>query len=324
MAESYYRIPQYLSPSSYGIWCENRHQFYQYYLSPRKLPRDPQTNYMAVGSAFDAYAKAFLHDTFVGDKDEKYAFENLFTAQVEEHNREQARIDGQRIFDVYKSSGALQDLHLKLNTVVGKPRFETEVRGIVEGHREGISKRVGAVPLLGKPDLYFSCPDDIRVIADWKVNGYYSKSGASPKPGFVREYPGFKVHKDCTIKEVGKIRINVARPMNEVDRTWAAQLAIYGWVLGEKVGGQFITMIHQIVCRPTGIRVAEHCAYIDKSFQHELYEGLQDAWYRIQEGLIFDDMTAEQSLTFAKSLDAAPPLTEEQLSLMNPAQHWRK
>lgn len=320
--EKYYRTPLYLSPSAYQTWKEDRVQYYNYYLSPQKRPREPQNQHMAIGSAFDAFVKAHMYKLYVNDNDPKYDFLKLFNDQVEEHNRALAIVDGQKVFDCYKASGALQDWSLKLNGAVGKVRFETSINGIVTGKRESVSKRIGSVPLSGKPDLYFTLSNHDRVISDWKVNGFYSDDGVSPKAGFVREYPGFGQHKLCRPEKRGPVTINSAKTLDLVDAKWAAQLAIYAWVLGEEVGSDFITMIHQIVCRPSGIRVAEHCCIIGEEFQHKLYEDLQDVWYRIQEGLIFEGMNAEQSLAYGKLIDETPVLTEEQLEILGPKRFY--
>lgn len=306
--ERYYRPMKYLSPSSYKIWCDNRDLFYQQYLSPTKRPRDPQNNHMSVGSAFDAFAKSHLHKKFVGDDDPRFEFKALFDAQVEEHNRSEAMISGRACFDAYTSSGALADLAEQLLKANGKPRFETTLEGIVSGTRPSKSATVGAIPLLGKPDLYFTAKDGFRIISDWKVNGYHTKSGASPRPGYMRLYPGFESHRDFVPGDHNGIKINKLLTMEQVDKDWATQLAVYGWILGEPVGGDFVGSIHQIVCRKTGIRVAVHQCLISEEFQHSLYEGMQDCWYRIQSGEIFDNMTVEQSLMWAKKLDENKPM----------------
>lgn len=303
---SYYRPMKYLSNSSFKMFMDNRPQFYRNYLKPDKPPREPQNHHMAVGSAFDAYAKSHLHKLIVDDKDPRFEFQTIFEAQVEEHNRDQALKDGKTVFDAYLKSGALGDLIMKLNGCMGKPQFEMTVEGIVNGTRPGVCLQLGAVPILGKPDLYFRTNKGVRISADWKVNGFYSKSGVSPTKGYVRLYPSLDRHEDCYPVLFGDVTINGMLKMEQVDADWAAQLAMYAWLLGEKIGSDFVVMIHQLVCRPTGIRVAELMMQIGEEFQWNLYKQLHDVWYRIQAGEIFDDMSAEQSLAYAQSIDAAP------------------
>ena len=307
---SYYRPMKYLSNSSFNLFEENRPKFYRQYLKPDKPPRDPQNHHMAVGSAFDAYAKSHLHKLIVDDNDPRFEFTTIFEAQVEPQCRDKALVDGKTVFDAYIKSGALGDLILKLNGCAAKPQFEMTVEGIVNGQRPGVCLQLGAVPLLGKPDLYFRTNAGIRISADWKVNGFYSKSGVSPTKGFVRLYPTLERHEDCYPVLLGDVTINGMLKMEQVDASWAAQLAMYAWLLGEKVGSDFVVMIHQLVCRPTGIRVAELMMQIGEDFQWDLYKRLHDVWYRIQAGEIFDDMTAEESLVYAKSIDEAPPRPE--------------
>jgi hypothetical protein len=307
VVESYYRMPRYLSPTALKTWQMDRLQYYRNYLSPLKPAREPQTVPMSVGSAFDAYAKSHLHKLYVNDNDPKFAFDTLFEAQVEPQNRDRAKIDGKTVFDAYIASGALQDLILKLNGCVGKPRFEFTLEGIVNGTRPSKTKVLGGVPLLGKPDLEFTTYKGVDIIADWKVNGFYSKNGVSPTKGYTRLYPSYDRHKDCMPVLYKDITINGLLNMESCDADWAAQLATYAWLLGKPVGSNFVAMIHQLVCRPTGIRTAELMMHIGEDFQHNLLEEYQECWYRVQDGLIFDKMTAEESLNYAKMLDNPDP-----------------
>lgn len=301
--ESYFRRPKYLSPTSYALWRADRTQYYLQYLSPHKPPRPPQNNHMSVGSAFDAYAKSYLHKLLVGDNDPKFEFNTLFEAQVEPHNRDEARRAGHDCYQAYVQSGALSELQQTLQKGIGKPRFEFTIEGVVSGTRPSKDIRILGVPLSGKPDLWFTTQCAQNIIFDWKVNGYYSASGVSPVAGYVRLYPGFEAHKSVIIEKIGTVRTSKNMPLNQTKQEWADQLCIYSWVLGAPVGSEVIGIIHQLVCRKTGIRIAEHCSRLDAEYQHELFHGLSVAWNRIQEGVIFDNMTAAESLDYAKSLD---------------------
>ncbi len=188
------RQPTYLSPTSVGIFYENREKFYMQYLCETKTPREPQTEPMAVGSAFDAFIKSWLVEKIKG-KDPAFQKESLFEAQVEPHNRDEAWRAGQTVFNAYSKQGALADLLLDLEGCVGQPRFEARIEAPVSK-----SGTFGDVPLLGKPDIYFITKLGARVIFDWKVNGYYSRSSVSPNRCVrwtragrlsVRSTPGF-------------------------------------------------------------------------------------------------------------------------------------
>ena len=56
------RQPEYLSPTSIGLWQKDRQEFYLYYLADHRPPRIAQNEPMAIGAAFDAYIKSYLHE----------------------------------------------------------------------------------------------------------------------------------------------------------------------------------------------------------------------------------------------------------------------
>ncbi|KKK99128.1 hypothetical protein LCGC14_2635890, partial [marine sediment metagenome] len=85
------RIPEYLSPTSISLWQKDEELFYQRYLSENRLPREPQTQPMSIGSAFDAFCKSYLHEALFGKgADPCYSRGYLFEEQVQEHNRDWA------------------------------------------------------------------------------------------------------------------------------------------------------------------------------------------------------------------------------------------
>jgi hypothetical protein len=278
----------YFSPSSYKTYRDNRDQFVRQKIIGEK--RDPQNHHMAVGSSFDSAIKCHLHNLLNKDE-EPLVFEKVFEESVEPHCRELALPDGQTVYEAYKASGAMVDLCRFMSGGLSKPRFESNMTVNILHPNQ-----VGAVPMNGKPDLHFQTSCGLDIILDWKVNGFYSKSGVSPEQGYVRLYPGGASHGTATVKMVnGKFPVNVARGIEESKRDWVEQLAIYGWLLGKNVGDEYIGVIHQVACRPNNIRVAMHSFMIGKQFQLELYESMHKAWYEIQQGIYFDGMDAEQS-----------------------------
>jgi len=76
------RIPAYLSPSALGVFEKDREQYYLKYLADNRPPRMPQTEPMAVGSAFDAFVKSYLHHSLFGNhgKDNQYELNTIFEA----------------------------------------------------------------------------------------------------------------------------------------------------------------------------------------------------------------------------------------------------
>ena len=291
---------KFLSPSSIGAWQKDREEYYLRYLADKAPPKIPQTQPMSIGSAFDAYAKSYLVERLIGKKPE-FEFDTIFTQQVEPLNRDWARIHGKYAFEAYRECGALTDLLLELDKAALPPRFEFSVEGVVDN-----------VPLLGKPDIYYVTKNDSHIIVDWKVNGYCSKNGVTPKPGYVKIYSkGEKehgrTHRDAHVMMVQNVEINVASTLDQVDDEWARQLTIYAWLLGEPIGGRFITCIEQLACAPNGaypkIRVASHRCRVNKDYQTNLLATIVKMWTAIQNNHIFEDLSLEASQERGRALD---------------------
>lgn len=293
------RTPSYISPSALKVFMTNPETYYMQYLCETRLPKDPQTIHMAVGSAFDAYVKSFLYQAMFGRAD-KFDFDTLFNKQVEEQNREDARGYGAHVFDIYKQSGQLFALLKELENALTTPRFEDTLEGEIEG-----------VKLLGKPDLYFISKEGVRVILDWKVNGYFGRSNTSPKPGYTNLWPKNVPHKDCFCKSIGGIAINIATTMDKVDEDWATQLSTYAWLLGEAVGSPFVGAIDQFC--GTGkrdtrdypeLRIANHRLRVDSIFQTYVLNNYKKLWNAIQIKHIFTNMTLVESRARCEELEA--------------------
>lgn len=308
------RRPKYLSPSSISKFKENVSDFYLQYLSDTPPPRMPQNQAMAIGSAFDAYVKSYLFEGLFGkERDPKYEFEALFEAQVEPHNRDWARTNGRYVFNQYQQSGCLGDLMLELEGAIGEPRFEFEVMGAVNGIREGVTQNFGEVTLLGRPDASFITKDGIHVILDWKVNQYCSKYPGSPAQGYVRMRSAgrlmHKMHEKCVLENFNGMMINGACGLDEVNASWAQQLAIYAWLLGEPVGSDFVTIIHQCCANATkkdqlpSLRFAEHICKINPSFQKKVFEDACTIWEVCNSDHIFRNMSLEESQARCRILD---------------------
>lgn len=297
------RTVDYISPSGIQLYDESVEGFYERYLADNRAPRDPQLLVMAVGSAFDAYIKSYLYKELKIGNDPQFELRTLFEAQVEEANRAKAWDIGDKVFKEYVRLGGAADLLVMLGDCLDC-RMEFELRGAVK--REDCS-----VILLGKPDLYFTNRDGVRVILDWKVNGYFSKSRPSPKRGYLNvlcDEGVFKrkQHKDVHVGDCGGVRVNIAHPLELVDSSWARQLAIYGWLLGEEVGGEFVVGIDQLVCCDEHVfGIAQHRCTVGKVYQEELYRHCCDIWDRIVSGWFFREMSLEDSKARCDILDKA-------------------
>ncbi len=306
------RQPQHLSPTSLSLFYDNPTEYYLMYLADNRPPKPPQTQPMSIGSSFDAYVKSHLHEKLFGKgHDPRFEFQTLFEAQVEPHNRDWALPNGQYVFDRYKASGSLADLMLELNRAIGPPRFELEIKGAVNGTREGVQATLIDVPFLGKPDLFFINHVGTHVIFDWKVNGYCSNYPPSPMQGFVKlmdKGVNKGQHKSAQIMSYKGMMINVATFLEHCDETWARQLAVYSWLCGVEIGADFISAIDQVVCKkvpegPPLLRFAQHRCRISPNFQWNTFQKAQAAWEIINSNHFFRDMSQEDSLAKCQSLD---------------------
>lgn len=309
------RIPKYLSPSAISTFYKNREEYYLKYCADHRVPRMPQTKPMSVGSAFDAFAKAWISEKLFGEIREGFDRQGIFEDQVEEANRDWAWIAGEWAWESYIKSGALADLMLELSLAAEEPRFEFTVQ-----HGVSHSDCVDGIQLLGKPDIFFKTRDGAHVILDWKVNGYCSKSGVSPKAGYMRVRDGWTedharatrghqgMHKTCQPMWIDGMEINVGKFFEHVDKSWADQLTIYGWVLGEAVGAPLIIGIEQLCCKPGQqkplIRVASHRGYVSPKYQEALYQRALTIWKAVHNGHIFFEETFAESELRQLTLDS--------------------
>lgn len=340
--EAQRRMPKYLSPSALALFESNPQDYYLRYVTPFKPPSMLQTQPMSVGSAFDAYVKSYLHEKIYGKnhpESAKYELEALLKAQVEPHNLDWARAAGQYVFEKYLKSGAMADLMLELNKAVDEPRFEFEVKGVIEGYREGINAKKMGVPLLGKPDIRFINSEGAHAIFDWKVNGFCGRSNTSPQAGYIEcleENCGYWMrkgpHKDAFITDFKGLRINTGSYFEMYDSSWATQLATYGWLMGEPVGVEGIIGVDQIVCNgakpdPSGyptIRIAKHRTRISERFQFEVMHRYQTLWSILTDEpfYFFRDKSFEDSAKLCESLDLQAQMMGGQLGELTSDEQW--
>lgn len=292
----------YLSPSGIECWRKDKEEYYLRYLAESRPPRDPQTIPMAIGSAFDSYVKSYISERVFGKGVRvEFDIDSIFEKAVEPARRDQARIDGLHVFELYKNSGALADLMTQL-AAASDIKMEFEVQGTV------LIQREGGVTLLGKPDLSFVSKTGREILLDWKVNGAYSSYTTSPLKGYTRyrdEYgTGVGPHKDAVLNVVDGIKYNSATTLDKLQISWAQQLSIYAWLCGQPVGGQFLVAIDQIVGQLGGRqRVAEHRLFIDSEYQHNLAREIDEIWEIIHSEWIFRDYNLEDSKGRCELLD---------------------
>lgn len=302
---------EYLSPSGIGTYEKSTTEYYLRYLADNKPPRDPQTQPMAIGSAFDAYVKNYLHVRLFGkDNDPRFGLDALLESQVEPQWRDWGRQNGLYVFEQYKQSGALGDLFSDLSLAQSSPRFEFELKGAVHGFREGAELDIAGVTLLGKPDVHYINQDGCHVILDFKVNGFMS--AASPAQGYIRMrsagMTNHGAHKHCQPMRHNGMLINIACYLEQTDESWARQLAIYGWLMGTPVGSDFLVAIDQIVCNSKKailpeIRVAEHRSRVSPNFQWKIFNRAAEIWDIVHSDHFFRDLSKSASRDKCTVLD---------------------
>lgn len=269
------RQPRAMSPTSLHLFEWSKEDYALRYLVDPPPPRPEQTPAMALGSGFDAFVKSYLYHYFYGDHPD-YGLHTLFETQVESHIRGEVWDASSSIFGLYCESGAYDLLLKELREWGAPPRFEI-----------GVSKTVGGVPIYGKPDLYYINHRNVRVIYDWKVNGYYSASNTSPMKGYTWcwDYGKVTAHKTCEPCDFYGVTINKQFLMEDCDKKWADQLAMYSWLMGNEVGSnRCVFGIDQIVGRPGKQRVCRHRLRISPDWQLQLLARLQNAWHDIVNG----------------------------------------
>lgn len=306
------RKPKYMSPSSLSLFEKDSEEYYIKHLADEKPPKIPQNHYMAVGSAFDAYCKSALYAALFGQgSNPDFTLDALFKAQVEPQNHEWGFEHGYYAFQAYRETGSFDELLVLLQAAKEPPQFEFDAQA-----------EVGGVPLYGKPDCRFIHQSGAHVVLDWKVNGYCSANNAtSPCKGYVRVRDGWDATQAKASRGAGKAHklymplhwhgVSIGTGYLEANNSsWADQCCMYGWMMGEEVGEEkLIVRIDQLVCKPRGpgnkplIRVANHAARISKVYQECLLKRLQDAWNRIEQGLIFPELNAEENAARCALLD---------------------
>jgi len=295
------RIPSYLSHSSLTTWGKDREEFYIKYLAETRAPRIAQENYMSIGSAFDAYAKSALHERLFGrGADPQFEFDTIFTSQVEEHNRDFALEAGKYVFDCYILTGAYDELLEMLQKSKETPRFEFDVKGLIND-----------IPVVGKPDCRFVHECGVHVILDWKVKGFCSKYAASPSKNYrlCRDAYGTPhkpsrshntAHKSYVPYDHNGFEINKLY-MEAGNEPYADQTCLYGWLLGEKIGDEeVVCCIDEIVSKPMPagkplLRVAHHRARVSYAHQMTILNRMTECWEAITSGWIFRDLSREDN-----------------------------
>jgi hypothetical protein len=284
------KLPKYLSPSSLKTAMKQPYTFYLTRLVDDPIAREPQSLPGAMGSAFDVFVKLML--VVKGRVDLKpyqlqtrlidscydptmraeYAEMDLptmfYKMSVEEQHRKAVKDDASALMVNYCKSSLFLDL-----------AFHD-----IEIHRyfSVLGDNNIIVPIFMKGDAsvtVMTTKDNYEVVPlDWKVTGYGSKTGASPTAGYKRIWSienGLEgPHPDYTPD----------RSMALVDESWADQLCVYGWGMGRPIGLPFRAIIHQLVFRPSGWRIAEFDSWVTTETQLRLRDKFTVLWSDLQSG----------------------------------------
>lgn len=155
-------------------------------------------------------------------------------------------------------------------------------------------------------------PGTRHSLASFLPYGYCSPKGQSPMAGYTNLRSAGRTnqgqHRDAQLMMHRGMIININRYLEECDKTWARQLAIYGWLTGCPVGSDFLVAIDQISCSPTAgglpsIRIAEHRTRVSPKFQWDTFHRAVAIWEITHSDWIFRDKDQEASIAHTEMLD---------------------
>lgn len=256
---------EYISPTGFKQAKSCQYEFYLNRMSGQKIITMPQTEQMAIGCAFDAFVKAELARLL--GKEPKLA-EMLNTIELQNVH---VIPEGKQLFEKYVYEGCMHRL-----VDEGLANVELSIKKIVDGKQiKGTEKILGGIPLFGKPDAAFINNSH----ADWKVNGYKSANGVSPKKGYLR----------CIVNGVDKGRHkDYGINLEEIDEDWATQLLFYYWMASgnSEPNSKLRGAIEQIAIRGDTVAFVSIRANIGVEFQIKVFKQLTDLWNNIVEGEI--------------------------------------
>lgn len=278
------KYPSFLSPSSLNMAEKSPNKFYINRLSGINIIKEEQTLAAAIGSAFDYLIK----EKIIKDKNlyKKEPSLNEMKKSVES-NHSQAWEIGETIYKKYLSE--VYDI-LLFEDVEITENFQLDLNFI------GINY---FIPLYIKMDAtkklnYFKQP----TAHDWKVSGYTSESGISPKPGYIRIWDNGRL-KSCHDKFTNSISIE------DVDEQWGTQLCTYGWKL-HGFGKDFPVSVDMLCFNDRNeCRIAQYEAWVPIKFQQRVAYKYALLWSSILDGSFLNKLVSKRdiNLIFIESLN---------------------
>ena len=253
---------KYLSHSSMMTYRLCPHKFYLTKLSPYKkqIKREEQNLPGAVGSAFDAYCKAFIQGE---GKELKNISEYLRETVTNPKHFDRACDDGLKLFEIYRDTG------LPYLLDEGLSRVDVTVQEVI-----------GDAMVLGKPDAVVG--EDMPI--DWKVRGYAS-SPKSPTQGWVRCWKKGKL--------LDKTHDRMDDYFEDINEYWAQQVTIYAFLLGQPIGERDIWVgfdelslrqnVNQPIVNHNTVTVSQIRSKVSVDYQNKVFKRIQDIWNTIIE-----------------------------------------
>lgn len=271
--------PSFLSPSSVMQLRSNPNRFFLERMAIWPKTKEPQSLPAAVGSAFDAYCKLYIADKYnidlktklidaMWDADSRSYYINhdvskiILHTNIEPDNREEATPIGKHLFSKYKIAAVDT---ITFTDIEIKKQF-----------------KINNVPVLGILDaVIIDDKTKLNIPFDWKVSGYGSTSGVSPKPGYYCSW-------DKTGSKGPHKKYYEDMPFDSIDDKWALQGCLYGWEIGLPYGEPFPFVIDGIFLRSHSYKIARYRGIITPEFQAYVAKIFIDAWEEIKSGKILD------------------------------------
>ena len=268
-------IPKYISPSAFNTYMENPEKYYLMYRTEfgRAYRGQTVSAAMFVGSAFDQLIKDEIKEVVGGEVRAKggYGMKEIVTPVAQ-------------LAYIHYMRDVFPDLVADIQQ--SEPVMEATCN-------TRISHGGRTVPMLGKPDVYTRRKGRLLIL-DWKCNAWFKadntlKTAAiclangevdvitptligSCGGGYVRQFgPG--AGRSPTLLGTSSCGIPLGPPSSM--KKWLAQLTMYTWLLGEKVGAtDAIVGIDHV--QPG--RVVQYRAHPPKAYQEALFESIADMW----------------------------------------------
>ena len=308
------RMPDYISPSQVSLFYSDREEYYMRYLSDNRLPRLPQTDAMALGGAVDSHLKRALAKRYLDPSDARleeggeYSLSEMLSHAIEPHlDAERLTELGRELFSHYVESGAWERLIADMDKMdAGSLCMEQSVF---------YTCPTTGMKLMGKPDIAFK-RNGVGHVYDMKVNGFFSKNGASPLKNHIWNSYDHMAHKDVVQhRHACGTLVDVSGFFSP---DYVRQISTYSWALFGRdslvIGG-----IEQLACkalkgnerRPprsvvsgVGVTYVSTRALIGSAVQDALFDEYLRMFRCLQSGWIFDHLSRSESDDLCATLES--------------------